>query len=348
MSEPRANDRAAGLSRRELLAYTSAFGGGMLAAAGLAGETGYGGKPGSAVPPPVAAKKYDMKKSINLWALPYPQKMSFRRCLELCKDAGFEGVEVNFALEGELSAQSSIDDLKRMGDLARQVGIQVSGVCSFLFWPYCLTHEDPKRRQQGLELAIKMIRACKPLGTENLLVVPGATYIPWLENEPPVAHEVCDRRAKEAMRRLIPVAAEEGVYLNVENIFINGYLHTPQEMNDFVDSFKSDRVCVHFDTGNIMLYHFPEHWIPVLGKRIRNVHLKEYTKKVHEFNLHTFRPLLDGTTNWPAVLDAFQQIGYRGWLTFEYFNPWPHWPEALVYQTSDALDWMLGRKAARV
>ena len=42
----------------------------------------------------------------------------------------------------------------------------------------------------------------------------------------------------------------------------------------------------------------------MLGKRIKNVHLKEYSKKVHEFNLHTFRPLLDGTTNWPAVLEA--------------------------------------------
>jgi hexulose-6-phosphate isomerase len=115
-------------------------------------------------------------------------------------------------------------------------------------------------------------------------------------------------------------------------------------MIDFVDGFKSDRVCVHFDTGNIMLYHFPEYWIPLLGKRIRNIHFKEYSKKVHEFNLASFRPLLDGTTNWPAVMESLDKIGYRGYLTFEYFNPFPYWPEALVYQTSDALDRMLGRK----
>jgi len=134
------------------------------------------------------------------------------------------------------------------------------------------------------------------------------------------------------------------VYLNIDNIFVNAFLHTPREMNAFVDGFQSERVRVHFDTGNIMLYQFPEHWIPVLGKRIQNVHVKEYTKKVHEFNLHTFRPLLDGTTNWPAVLEALDQVGYRGHLIFEYFNPFPYWPENLVYQTSDALDRMLGRK----
>ena len=40
---------------------------------------------------------------------------------------------------------------------------------------------------------------------------------------------------------------------------------TPMEMAAFVDGFHSERVHVHFDTGNIMLYQFPEHWIAYLG-----------------------------------------------------------------------------------
>ena len=286
-----------------------------------------------------------MRKSINLWALPYPDKMTLQECFEICKDAGFDGVEVNYDLTGDLSPEASDADVKAVGQMARRIGLQISGVCSFLFWPYSLTHNDPKRRAEALELATRMIRAARLLGTENLLVVAGAVYIPWLEDEPPVPHDVCDRRARQAIGKLIPEAEKAGVYLNVENIFVNGYLHSPQEMVEFVDSFQSDRVHVHFDTGNIMLYHFPEHWIPILGKRIKNIHLKEYSKKVHEFNLHTFRPLLDGTTNWPAVLEALEVVGYRGYLTFEYFNPYPYWPETLVYQTSDVLDRMLGRKA---
>ena len=87
-------------------------------------------------------------------------------------------------------------------------------------------------------------------------------------------------------------------------------------------------------------------WIPLLGKRIKNIHLKEYSKKLHEFNLNAFRLLLDGTTNWPAVLSALDAINYRGYLTFEYFHPYQHWPEALIYQTGDSLDRMLGRKTA--
>jgi hexulose-6-phosphate isomerase len=119
---------------------------------------------------------------------------------------------------------------------------------------------------------------------------------------------------------------------------------TPQEMVDFVDHFHSPRLRAHFDTGNIMMFQFPEHWIKILGPRIRNVHFKEFSKKGTDYSLESFRPLLDGTTNWPAVVGALNDVGYRGYLTFEYFHPWMHYPEALVYQTSDSLDRMLGRR----
>ena len=43
--------------------------------------------------------------------------------------------------------------------------------------------------------------------------------------------------------------------------------------------FQSKNVQVHFDTGNIMQYQFPEHWIPILGRRIKNIHFKEWDKR---------------------------------------------------------------------
>lgn len=336
-------DRTTALGRRELLAYTAAFGSAFLANQGLMAqaEAADEQKPKSAAP---AGKRYAMQKSINLWAFPYPQKMSLKECFQLAKDAGFEGVEINFALEGEFSAESSAAEIDAIGALARGVGINISGVCSFLYWPYSLTHNDPARRAKGMQLARQMIDAARRVGTENLLCIPGAVYIPWLKDEPPVPNDVCDRRSKEAWGSLVPEAEKAGVNLNMENIFANAYLFSPREMNEYVDSFKSPRVGVHFDTGNIMQYQFPEHWAPILGKRIKNVHLKEWDKRTQEFNLHTFRTLLDGTTNWPAVVEALDQTGYRGYLTFEYFHPFDHWPEALVYQTSDAMDRMLGRK----
>jgi len=336
------SDRGGVLGRRELLAYTAAFGGAFLASQGLVSRAQ---SPASRPVPGEAPRRYDMKKSINMWAFPYPDGMTLAESFALAADAGFDGVEINFALEGEFSAESSPQQILEIGALAKKAGIAISGVCSFLYWPYSMTQNDPVRRERGIELALKMIEAARLLETPNLLVVPGAVYIPWLEDAEPVPNDVCDRRAREAVRRIIPAAEQAGVYLNIENIFANGYLFSPQEMVEFVDSFASPHVRVHFDTGNIMEYQFPEHWIPILGKRIQNIHFKEWDKRTHEFKLTTFRTLLDGTTNWPAVLEALDAVEYRGYLTFEYFHPLQHYPQALVYQTSDALDWMLGRKA---
>ena len=314
----------------------------------LAGAAFLAPPPLSAQDPRAAAsvprKRYDMKKSINLWAFPYPQKMSLVQCLQLAKDAGFDGIELNYDLESDLSPKAGTREFQQIRSAADRIGIAISGLCSFLFWPFPLTSNDPAKRSRGLELADRMTHAAHDLGVENLLVVPGAVHIPWRDDHEPVPNDVCDRRAREAIAALVKTAETLKVSLNIENIFFNGYLMTPGEMNDFVDSFQNDRVRVHFDTGNIMMYQFPEHWIAQLGKRVKNVHLKEFTKKGTDVSLEAFRPLLDGTTDWPAVLEAFDKTGYKGYLTFEYFHPYRHWPEALVYQTADSLDRMLGLK----
>jgi hexulose-6-phosphate isomerase len=291
-----------------------------------------------------AKPRYNMKKSINLWAFPYPDKMSLQQCLKLAKDAGFDGIELNYDLENDLSPESSTADYRRIRKMANDIGIEISGICSFLYWPYPLTSNDPSERKRGLELAALMAQAAHDLETENVLVVPGAVHMPWREDHSPTPNDVCLKRSRESIERLVPQAEKLGVYLNMENIFFNGFLMSPFEMVDFVDSFESPHVQIHFDTGNIMEYQFPEHWIPILGNRIKNVHLKEFTKKGTDHSLEAFRPLLDGTTNWPAVLSAFDQIGYADYLTFEYFHPYQHHPEALIYQTSDSLDRMLGHK----
>jgi L-ribulose-5-phosphate 3-epimerase len=292
-------------------------------------------------------KRYNVKKSINLWAFPYPQRMTLEECLRLAKDAGFDGIELNYDLESVLSPKAGTKEFQSIRKLADKIGIEISGLCSFLFWPYPLSSNDPEKRARGIELAGKIAQAAHDLGVQNVLVVPGAVHIPWRTDHEPVPNDVCDQRARDAVRTLEKQAAKLKVTLNIENIFFNGYLMTPMEMNAFVDSFQSEHVRVHFDTGNISMFQFAEHWVPVLGKRIQNIHFKEFTKKGTDYSLETFRPLLDGTTNWPAVMDALEATGYRGFVTFEYFHPYQHYPEALIYQTSDSLDRILGRKTGR-
>jgi hexulose-6-phosphate isomerase len=335
------NPRRLTISRRGALKSTMA----ALGLSALAFEPVRGAEAARPDPRRAAPKRYDMKKSINLWAFPYPDRMSLRECLQLAKNAGFEGIELNYDLDNDLSPKSGTKEYHAIRKMADEIGIQISGLCSFLFWPYPLTSNDTVKRERGIELAGKIAQAAHDLGVENVLVVPGAVHIPWRTDHEPVPNDVCDRRAREAVGKLARQAEKLKVSLNMENIFFNGYLMTPMEMNQFVDSFGSEYIRVHFDSGNISMFQHAEHWVPILGKRTKNIHLKEFTKKGTDYSLETFRPLLDGTTNWPALTDELEKIGYRGFLTFEYFHPYPHYPEALIYQTSDSLDRILGRKA---
>lgn len=320
-----------------MLSY-AAFGASAFGGALMASDTAVAAQPATVS----ARKRYQMLKSINLWAFPYPEKMTLQQCLQLAKDAGFDGIELNYDLDSDLSPKSGTKQFQAIRRMAEDIGIAISGLCSFLFWPYPLTSNDAAERARGMELAGLMTQAAHDLGTQNLLVVPGAVHMPWRADHDPTPNDVCDQRAKAAIAKLLPMAEKLKIHMNIENIFFNGYLMSPFEMMAFVDHFDSEYVKVHFDTGNIMEYQFPEHWISMLGDRIQNVHLKEYSKKGTDHSLEAFRPLLDGTTNWPAVLDAFEAANYQGYLTFEYFHPYAHFPEALIYQTADSLDRMLG------
>ena len=92
--------------------------------------------------------------------------------------------------------------------MADEIGIAISGLCSFLYWPYSLTDNDPATPGAGLELAPLMIEAAHELGTENLLTIAGSTYIPWLPDARPGSHRRLrpprprgDRQAASRWRR---------------------------------------------------------------------------------------------------------------------------------------------------
>src|SRR5262249_47905499 len=150
-------------------------------AAGFVAQVGAAEPKGKPDPRRAAPKRYTMKKSINLWAFPYPERMSLKECLQLAKDAGFDGIELNYDLDNDLSPKSDAKKYREIRKSAEEIGIAISGLCSFLFWPYSFTSNDPAQRARGLELANLMAQAAHELGTENLLVVPGAVGIPWIK-----------------------------------------------------------------------------------------------------------------------------------------------------------------------
>jgi hexulose-6-phosphate isomerase len=129
------------------------------------------------------------------------------------------------------------------------------------------------------------------------------------------------------------------VSLLVENIW-NKFLLSPLEMRTLIDSIGSPRVGTLLDTGNVVAFGYPEQWVRILGKRIGEVHLKDYRESVGGIN--GFVGLLEGDVAWPEVMAALVEIGYDGFLTAEVF-PYRHYGETILRHTSESMDRIMGR-----
>src|SRR4029079_14401725 len=127
-----------GMSRRRALQAAI----GSLGISALAFEPARAAAPAKPDAPRGATKRYDMLKSINLWAFPYPDRTNLRECLQLAKDAGFDGIELNYDLENDLSPRAGAREFRDIRAMAERIGIAVSGICSFLYWPYSLTSNN--------------------------------------------------------------------------------------------------------------------------------------------------------------------------------------------------------------
>lgn len=109
-----------------------------------------------------------------------------------------------------------------------------------------------------------------------------------------------------------------GVAIAFENVW-NWFLFDPVAMRAFIDQFKSPLVGSYLDVANVAINGYPEHWIPLLGKRIKGVHFKNYSRNDDcGGGLHGFGDdISKGDVNWPAVTGALTKIGYKGPVTAE-------------------------------
>ena len=277
-----------------------------------------------------------MKKGISIWS--FDTGVTFGtgnldNVFALAKKAGFDGVELALAEVGDINLNTTKEDMEKIKALADKHGIELYSIASGLYWDYPLTSNDPAVAEKAKSIVKKQLELASYIGADTILVVPGLV-------DPATPYDVAYERAFNALKELAPVAEQYGVVIGVENVW-NKMLVSPMEMADFVDKIGSKYVGCYFDVGNVVLFSYPEHWIKVLGNRIKKVHFKDFKASVG--TLDGFVDILAGDVNYPAVMDAFKAVGYDNWVTAEMLPPYTHYPETIVYNTSNAMDKILGR-----
>lgn len=283
-------------------------------------------------------KGFMMKKGISIWSF---AETDLKKCFELAKEAGFDGVEVALDETGLVSLKSTEEELLSVKAMAEAAGVELYSVATGLYWAYNYTSESEENRERAKEITRKQLWVASVLGCDTILVVPGAVNVAFETDGEIVDYDVAYERALDALKELAPYAEELRVNIAVENVW-NKFLLSPLEMRDFIDKVNSDYVGSYFDVGNVIYCGYPEQWIKILGNRIKKVHFKDYRRNTG--SLDGFVDLLSGDVDYISVMKTFEQIGYDNWATAEMLPPYKQYPETILYNTSNAMDKILRRK----
>jgi len=276
-----------------------------------------------------------MKKSISIWSF---QNKTLEESMDLAKKAGYEGIELALDETGRTGLTATPEDLAKIKAYAEKTGLALPSVATGLYWSYPFTSNDEAVREKAVEIAEKQLEMAKALGADTILIVPGAVDIPWVDNFDAIPYDIAYERALTGFNRIKSKAEALKIHVGIENVW-NQFLLSPLEMRDFVDKINSPYVGVYFDVGNVVAMGRPEHWIKILGSRIRKVHFKDYKRSVG--TLSGFVDLLAGDVDWPAVTAAFKEIGYDDWATAEMIPAYTHYPEQIIYNTCEAMKQIL-------
>lgn len=281
-----------------------------------------------------------MKIGINSWTL--PSHLSIEETFKEAKEAGFETIELNMAEETKhetivselgledaphLTLETDEAGLLEIKALSEKYQLPISSIATALHWKYPLNSPEPTIREQGKEVARRMIDACSILGGDTILVVPGVVTAE-------ADYENCYQYAQAGLKELAPYAESKGIVIGVENVW-NNFLYSPLEMRQFIDGINHPFVKVYFDAGNVLQFGFPDQWVNILGKRIAKVHVKDFNKNVG--NISGFTNLLAGSLDWPRLVHSLRDIGYEGPITAE-LSPYTHAPLQLAKDTAKAIE----------
>ncbi len=283
------------LNRRQILASSAiALTGVYCARSEPAGETAAPAPEPAGTP---SGGPLTIKKSLK-FGMFREEGLSIQEKFEILKEIGFDGVEL------DSPADLDQDEIIAARD---STSLEIPGVIASLHWTKPLSDPDTSVRDEGRRGLETALRTAALYGATTVLLVPAVV-------KKEVQYDEAWARSQAEIRKALPVAREVGVKIAIENVW-NSFLFSPLEMARYIDELNDPLVGAYFDVGNVINFGWPEQWIRILGPRIMKLDIKEYSreKRDQEGPFAGFRvPLGEGDCDWPAVVSALEETGYRG------------------------------------
>ncbi|MEC7907629.1 MAG: sugar phosphate isomerase/epimerase family protein [Verrucomicrobiota bacterium] len=220
---------------------------------------------------------------------------------QAAKRAGFMGVEMN---------SPGMDVAKTRRAIAES-GLPVDGTVCSSHWKIRHSSPDATTRAQALQDLKIALRDTHAVGGHTVLLVVG-------KGEDGPESEIWPRSI-ENIRQAIPLAAELGVSIVIENVW-NQFLYDHEGGSDqtaerfvrYVDEFRSPWVGMQFDIGNHWKYGSMGDWLRSLGKRVIKLDVKGFSRTQNKF-----MRIGEGDIDFLDVRKALHDINYHGWVAAE-------------------------------
>lgn len=273
-----------------------------------------------------------MKKCINAWSI--PSNVPFEEMFKQIKTAGFDGIELNIDASGSsahaLSVDTTPEELKKIKDIAEKYELTIPSISTSQYRGF-LGSCSKENNETAKNLLRKQLEFAAAFGSTGILVVPGG-----------ISKEVSLKKSYEdAFETLSSMKSElndSKIWVGLENVW-NTFFMSPFDMKNFIDDLNIKSIGAYFDVGNVVSFSEPEHWIEILGNRIKKIHVKDYARcgRIYTGN---FVNLLEGTFSWKNTMVALKDAGYDDYLTVE-LGVIDDCPEYLYDISSKALDIMI-------
>lgn len=220
---------------------------------------------------------------------------------KMAKAAGFMGVEMGFPGD-------SVEETKKA---IAESGLPVDGSVCGHHWSIRHTSSDAETRAKALENLKQALRDTREVGGHSVLLVVG-------KGEDGPENEIWPRSV-ENIAKAVPLAAELGVQIVIENVW-NQFLYnhegdsnqTADKFVKYVDEFRSPWVGMQFDIGNHWKYGSMGGWIRQLGHRVLKLDVKGFSRAQNKFT-----PIGQGDIDYADVRKALHEINFHGWLAAE-------------------------------
>lgn len=243
--------------------------------------------------------------NVGLSCIITPREWSYAETLKNAKAAGYQSLELVIRDDWDITLDTAEAKLAAMARQAADEGLELVSICpQFRNAPKDVMTNDAAVREQSIETIKRCLNIARALGIDTMLLTLGALT-------PQLYYNEAYANALQALQKTAPAAEDLGVNIAIEYVW-NKFLLSPLEFARFCDEVASPRVGLFFDTGNMTVFGYPEHWVRICGKHLMRVHFKDFKRQGYQWT-----PLLEGDVDFPAVMAELRKIGFDGALLSE-------------------------------